>query len=241
MSDDSLIDGEPTPSHRHVRSFVVRAGRLTQAQARALEELWPRFGIELSRTPLDLDAVFGRVAPRMLEIGFGAGEALLAFAQAHPEIDCIGIEVHPPGVGHLLLGIERERLTNVRVIAHDAVDLLSHAIAAASIDAIHVFFPDPWPKKRHHKRRLIQPAFVESLTRVLKPRGDLRLATDWEHYALHMREVLESCPALRNVHGKNEFAPRAAERPLTRFERRGQRLGHQVWDLHYQRTDAPQQ
>ncbi len=241
MSDDFPIDGEPTPSHRHVRSFVVRAGRLTQAQARALEELWPKFGVEFSRTPLDLEAVFGRVAPRMLEIGFGAGEALLAFAQAHPEIDCIGVEVHPPGVGHLLLGIERERLTNVRVVAHDAVEVLSHALAPASIDAIHVFFPDPWPKKRHHKRRLIQPAFVDLLTRVLKPHGDLRLATDWEHYAMHMREVLESCLALRNVHGRNEFAPRAAERPLTRFERRGERLGHQVWDLHYVRTDAPQQ
>lgn len=240
MSNDQSNDSESAPPHRHVRSFVVRAGRLTQAQSRALDELWPRFGMEYSPKPLDSNDVFGRQAPLLLEIGFGAGEALLAFAQQHPDIDCIGIEVHPPGIGHLLLGVEHAGLSNVRVIAHDAVEVLERMIAPESIDAIHVFFPDPWPKKRHHKRRLIQPAFVALLTRVLKRNGDLRLATDWEHYAMQMRAVLEACPALHNVYGATNFAPRAVERPLTRFERRGQRLGHQVWDLHYRRTDGPQ-
>ncbi|HKQ82757.1 MAG TPA: tRNA (guanosine(46)-N7)-methyltransferase TrmB [Steroidobacteraceae bacterium] len=234
MSDDRP-DDPAADRHRHVRSFVLRAGRLTHAQERALEVLWPLYGIELSAAPLDLDAIFQRHAPRVLEIGFGAGEALLAFASTHPEYDCIGIEVHPPGVGHLLLGVERERLANVRVIAHDAVEVLAQALAPQSIDLIHIFFPDPWPKKRHHKRRLIQPAFVRLLERVLSRHGEIRLATDWEHYALQMRDVFESDASFTNVHGANTFAPRADVRPLTRFEQRGQRLGHGVWDLHYRR------
>ncbi|MET0660919.1 MAG: tRNA (guanosine(46)-N7)-methyltransferase TrmB [Steroidobacteraceae bacterium] len=237
MSDDAS-DNSGTDHPRHVRSFVLRAGRLTHAQERALEVLWPVYGIDFSTTPLDFDVIFQRHAPRLLEIGFGAGEALLAFAGNHPDYDCIGIEVHPPGVGHLLLGVEREQLANVRVIAHDAVEVLAQTLAPRSIDLIHIFFPDPWPKKRHHKRRLIQPAFVRLLERVLSLQGEVRLATDWEHYAFQMREVFERDESFINVHGANTFAPRTDARPLTRFERRGQRLGHDVWDLHYRRHVA---
>lgn len=224
-------------AHRAVRSFVMRAGRTTAAQARALEQLWPRYGVEFTRTPLDMDALFPRRVPRMLEIGFGAGEALLDFALAHVDYDCIGIEVHPPGVGHLLLGLEQAGLSNVRVLMHDAVEVLAQTLPEHSVDLVHIFFPDPWPKKRHHKRRLIQPAFVQLLARVLTMRGEIRLATDWEPYAQHMREVFDASAEFENVHGSNEFAPRAQVRPLTRFERRGQRLGHGVWDLHYRRCE----
>src|SRR5690606_4145682 len=164
-----------------VRSFVLRAGRTTAAQQRALVELWPIYGLEYSERTLDLRAVFGRDAPRMVEIGFGAGEALLEFASAHPEIDCLGIEVHRPGIGHLLLGAQARRLKNLRVVCHDAVEVLGRQIEPASLSLVHIFFPDPWPKKRHHKRRIIQPDFVELLSRVLAPNGVLRLATDWEH------------------------------------------------------------
>jgi tRNA (guanine-N7-)-methyltransferase len=226
---------------------VVRAGRATAGQQRGLAQLFPLYGIASaeqsptsSSTPLqqyiDLDAVFGRHAPRMLEIGFGAGEALLHFAGQHPDMDCLGIEVHPPGIGHLLLGLEQSGITNVRVIAQDAVDVLEQRIAPRSIDLIQVFFPDPWPKKRHHKRRLIQPAFIELLARALVGRGVLRLATDWEHYAHHMRAVLDASPSFRNLSQAEGFIQRDPSRVLTRFERRGQRLGHAVWDLAYERV-----
>lgn len=171
----------------------------------------------------------------MIEIGFGAGEALLEFASAHPHINCLGVEVHPPGVGHLLLGVEQASLTNVRVVAQDAVEVLRDRTAPGSIDLIHVFFPDPWHKKRHHKRRLIQPAFAELLADALTDGGILRLATDWENYAHHMREVLDASPALRNVSQSDGFMPREASRVLTRFEQRGHRLGHGVWDLAYEK------
>jgi tRNA (guanine-N7-)-methyltransferase len=222
---------------RSVRSFVLRAGRATAGQQRALAQLLPKYGIEFSHTTLDLHALFGRAAPRMLEIGFGAGEALLEFATAHPEIDCIGVEVHRPGVGHLLLGAEAATLRNVRVICHDAVEVLQHQLAPASIDLVHVFFPDPWPKKRHHKRRLIQPSFVELLAKVIAPGGTLRLATDWEPYAQQMREVIDASRTFVNVAADAGFVARSADRTLTRFERRGQRLGHGVWDLEYRRTN----
>jgi tRNA (guanine-N7-)-methyltransferase len=221
---------------RTVRSFVLRSGRATAGQQRALADLWPTYGVEFSAAPIDLDALFGRVAPRMVEIGFGAGEALLTFATAHPEYDCIGIEVHRPGVGHLLLGAEATALKNLRVICHDAVEVLQQQLAPTSISLIHIFFPDPWPKKRHHKRRLIQPPFVELLARALQPGGTLRLATDWEPYALHMREVIDASPAFINA-ASDGFVARSAERSLTRFERRGQRLGHAVWDLEYRRRN----
>jgi len=218
-----------------VRSYVLRAGRATAAQQRALTELWPAYGVEFAPRPLALDALFQRSAPRMIEIGFGAGEALLSFAAAHPDIDCIGIEVHRPGVGHLLLGAHDAGLANLRVICHDAVEVLRYRIPPASMTLAHIFFPDPWHKKRHHKRRLIQPAFMDLLATAIAPGGTLRLATDWEHYALHMREVIDACATFENTHPDTGFAPRSPERPLTRFERRGQRLGHDVWDLEYRR------
>jgi len=233
-----MSEKDPTDvRQRGVRSFVLRAGRATAGQQRALAELWPKYGVEFAQSTLDLSALFGRVAPRMLEIGFGAGEALLQFASAHPEIDCIGIEVHRPGVGRLLLGAEAAKLGNLRVICHDAVEVLQHQVAPASIALVHIFFPDPWPKKRHHKRRLIQPAFVELLATAIAPGGTLRLATDWEPYAQHMREVIDASPAFANIAVASGFVARSAERVLTRFERRGQRLGHGVWDLEYRRTN----
>lgn len=220
---------------RSIRSFVIRGGRATAAQQRALDELWPKYGILEPDGALELDRIFGRSAPRMLEIGFGAGEALLSFARAHPEIDCIGIEVHRPGVGHLLLGVEAAGLTNVRVIDRDAVEVLSKEIPSGSIAFAHIFFPDPWHKKRHHKRRLLQPPFVALLARIMASSGVLRLATDWEHYALQMREVLDAAAEFENVAGAGGFVPRSTLRPLTRFEKRGHRLGHGVWDLEYRK------
>jgi tRNA (guanine-N7-)-methyltransferase len=232
MSDHDSPEA-PAP-RRGIRSFVLRAGRATAAQQRALEELWPTFGIEDSGR-LDLDRIFGRRAPRMLEIGFGAGEALLHFAQSHPEIDCLGIEVHKPGVGHLMLGTQAAALTNVRVMDRDAVAVLRDQLPAASMNIVHVFFPDPWHKKRHHKRRLIQPAFIDLLAHVIASDGVLRLATDWEHYAAQMREVIDASQQFINVAGDAGFVTRTELRPLTRFERRGHRLGHGVWDLEYRR------
>jgi tRNA (guanine-N7-)-methyltransferase len=233
MSDtDENTTSDPL-RRRSIRSFVIRRGRSTVAQERALEELWPKYGIEFKAEPLNFEATFGNAAPVMLEIGFGAGEALIHFAQTHPELNCIGIEVHPPGVGHLLLGIEQAQLPNVRVIMHDAVEVLERQLTPSSVARIHIFFPDPWPKKRHHKRRLIQPEFVALLARVLAPNGTLRLATDWEHYAHHMREVLDASDRFINCAGTDGFIARPDDRPLTRFEKRGQRLGHGVWDLEY--------
>lgn len=240
MTEDpsSNAASSPEPQHRTIRSFVIRGGRATVAQQRALDELWPRYGVEFAPQAIDLEQMFARAAPRMLEIGFGAGEALLAFAQAHPELDCIGVEVHKPGVGHLLLGAEAAGLSNLRIICHDAVEVLQQQLAPGSIQLIHIFFPDPWPKKRHHKRRLIQPALVELLARVLAVNGTLRLATDWEPYAMHMREVIDASKSFVNESPETGFAARADERPVTRFERRGQRLGHGVWDLSYRRIGA---
>jgi tRNA (guanine-N7-)-methyltransferase len=236
MTEDQSPDrSQSAPSRRSVRSFVIRGGRATAAQQRALDELWPRYGVEFGPQPLDLDQIFARRAPRMLEIGFGAGEALLSFAQAHPELDCLGVEVHKPGVGHLLLGAQAAELRNLRIICHDAVEVLQQQLAPGSIQLVHIFFPDPWHKKRHHKRRLIQPEFVELLARVLAVAGTLRLATDWEHYAMHMREVIDASPLFANDAPDTGFVARNEERPLTRFERRGQRLGHGVWDLSYRR------
>lgn len=232
MTDDPAANA--SRPFRSIRSFVLRAGRATVAQQRALEELWPRFGI-VDRQMLDLNAIYGRAAPRMLEIGFGSGEALLSFAQAHPDIDCLGIEVHRPGVGHLLLGVEAASLTNVRVSDRDAVEVLQEQLPEGSLSIVHIFFPDPWHKKRHHKRRLIQPPFVALLARVLAPNGVLRLATDWEHYAHQMREVIDASPDFENRAGARGFVDRTELRPLTRFERRGHRLGHGVWDLEYRR------
>jgi tRNA (guanine-N7-)-methyltransferase len=221
---------------RSIRSFVTRAGRITPAQERALTELWPRFGIEFGYSPLDARAVFGRDVPRTLEIGFGNGENLIALASAQPGRDFLGIEVHRPGVGRVLLALEARALTNVRVICHDAVEVLGQQIPIDWADEILILFPDPWPKKRHHKRRLIQRSFVEVLASRLVPGGRLHLATDWEPYALEMLETLTRVAGLRNEGAAGAFAARPVEREPTRFERRGERLGHEVWDLAFRRA-----
>jgi tRNA (guanine-N7-)-methyltransferase len=237
-SPTPIISSMPTEmneKHRPIRSFVVRAGRLTAGQARALEDLWPRYGVEFSPAPLDLDRVFGRAAPRTLEIGFGNGEHLAALAAAHPERDYFGIEVHRPGVGHLLMLAAQAGLTNVRASQHDAVEVLREQIAPGALDEVLVLFPDPWHKKRHHKRRLIQPPFVELIASRLRVGGSLRLATDWEEYAVQMLEVLRASASFANLAPAGEWMPRPDERAPTRFERRGARLGHGVWDLAFRR------
>jgi tRNA (guanine-N7-)-methyltransferase len=215
---------------RHVRSFVRREGRITRSQQRALEELLPRFGL-VPEGVLDLDRVFGRHAPRTLEIGFGNGACLAQMAAAAPEQDFLGIEVHRPGVGHLLLEIERHALANVRVVCADAVEILRNHLAPASLDRVLLFFPDPWPKKRHHKRRILQPEFVALIREGLKPGGVFHMATDWQDYAEQMLEVMDTAAGFANVAGRGHYALRPDYRPETRFERRGLRLGHGVWDL----------
>jgi tRNA (guanine-N7-)-methyltransferase len=221
---------------RSIRSFVIRSGRITEAQQRALAQLWPKYGIEFSPALLDASALYGRNAPRTLEIGFGNGENLAALAQAHPERDFLGVEVHRPGVGRLLRTLESQQLTNVRVVCHDAVEVLAQQIAPQWLQEILIFFPDPWPKKRHHKRRLVQGAFVPLLVERLAREGVLRIATDWHPYALEMLATLAGSAQLRNLAADGAFVPRPAEREPTRFERRGTRLGHEVCDLAFQRT-----
>jgi tRNA (guanine-N7-)-methyltransferase len=223
-------DADAAPQRRSIRSFVARAGRMTVAQERAWRDLWPRYGLEGTDETLDLDAVFGRTAARTLEIGFGNGESLVALAQAHPDEDFLGIEVHRPGVGHLMLRAEALELGNIRVVCRDAVETLSRQLPDASLAAVLLYFPDPWPKKRHHKRRIVQPAFVAQVARKLEPGGRFRLATDWQHYAEQMLEVVGNSALLENEFDGG-YAPRPDSRPLTRFETRGQRLGHEVWDL----------
>jgi tRNA (guanine-N7-)-methyltransferase len=220
---------------RSIRSFVTRAGRITAAQQRALSALWPKYGIDFSPGTLELSAAFGRSAPRTLEIGFGNGENLVALAEAHPGRDYLGIEVHRPGVGRALLALEERAIGNVRLICHDAVEVLGEQIAPGSLDEVLILFPDPWPKKRHHKRRLIQPPFVALIARALAAGGTLHLATDWEPYAQEMRAVLGAAAELENLAPGGGFSPRPPERLPTRFERRGVRLGHEVWDLAFRR------
>lgn len=230
---------EPPPDlrQRAIRSFVVRAGRMTSGQQRAMAQLWPRFGIEYSPQPLDLDAVFGRRAPRVMEVGFGNGEHLAQLASRSPEQDFIGVEVHPPGVGQLLLRIESAGLSNLRASRHDAVEVLENQIAPGSLHGLLVLFPDPWHKKRHHKRRLVNPAFAHLAASRLAPGGVLHLATDWEPYAHWMLEVLEAQPLLENLSDPGRWALRDPLRQPTRFERRGERLGHAVHDLRFRRRD----
>jgi tRNA (guanine-N7-)-methyltransferase len=218
---------------RRIRSFVLRAGRITAAQERALNELWRDYGLDAGNAALELDGVFGRSAARCLEIGFGTGEVIGSLAQANPHIDYLGIEVHRPGVGRLLLWAEQAKLTNLRVICHDAVDVMRDLIADQSLDEILVFFPDPWHKKRHHKRRLIAPNFVACAAGKLRTGGVLRLATDWQDYAEQMLQVCNANTHLESLSPDDTYVPRPDFRPVTRFERRGERLGHEVWDLAY--------
>ena len=218
---------------RSIRSFVMRAGRMGPGQTRALAELGPRFVLPFAAQPVDFDAVFGRHAPRILEIGFGMGDATAAIAHALPGTDFIGVEVHTPGVGALLKRIGELGLTNLRLIQHDAVEVLAQMIAPDSLAGVHVFFPDPWHKKKHNKRRLIQPAFVRQLIERIAPGGYLHCATDWQPYAEQMLEVLSAEPLLRNT--AVGYAPKPDYRPLTKFENRGLKLGHGVWDLVFEK------
>jgi tRNA (guanine-N7-)-methyltransferase len=223
----------PMQTQRQIRSFVLRAGRMTPAQERALTELWPSYGVELGADPLDLEAIFGRSAPRCLEIGFVVGEVIGSMAENHPHIDYLGLEVHRPGVGRLLLRAEQAKVHNLRVICHDAVEVLRDKIRNDSFDEILVFFPDPWHKKRHHKRRLIEPQFVACVAAKLRAGGVLRLATDWQDYAEQMLAVCNANSELSSLSPDGTYVPRPEFRPPTRFERRGARLGHGVWDLAY--------
>ena len=219
----------PESSHPPIRSFVLRQGRVSNAQRRAVDTLSSVYGIPYAPGALDFGQIFGRSAPTILEIGFGMGETTALIAKAHPENDYLGIEVHTPGVGSLLKLIAENELANLRLVQHDAVEVLEHMIAPAALAGAHIFFPDPWPKKRHHKRRLIQPAFVALLASRLAPGAYLHAATDWEEYAEQILAVFASEPALVNT--APGFAPRPDYRPLTKFESRGLKLGHGVWDI----------
>lgn len=220
------------PLLRKIRSFVRRDGRMTDAQRLAIEKNWPKVGLSLQAGFVDFEQVFKRQASRILEIGFGSGHSLLAMAKAHPEQDIIGIETHQPGIGALLQQVELEQLTNVRVYYADAVEVLQQCIPDASLDIVQIFFPDPWRKRRHHKRRLIQPEFVGLVATKLKPNGEFHLATDWEDYALHMMRVLSAAEQFKNAAGVGKFAERSSQRPVvTKFERRGEMAGHGVWEL----------
>jgi len=222
---------------RAIRSYVTRAGRLTEAQSRALQQLWPRYGIDFQPQLLNLDQLFGRQAPRTLEIGFGNGEHLLERALTSPERDFIGVEVHPPGVGHLLLMADRANVTNVKLIAHDAVEVLQQQIPPASLDEVQLLFPDPWPKKRHHKRRILNAGFAQLVASRLTASGRFHAATDWTPYAEQMLSVLNECPLLANCAREGGYAPagEVMARQATRFQRRGERLGHTVHELLYHR------
>lgn len=215
--------------HRPIRSFVLRQGRVSNAQRRAHETLMPKYGIPFADNLLDLDRIFGRNVPRFLEIGFGMGETTVTIAKAHPQYDYLAVDVHTPGVGSLLKRIDESGLGNVRVIQHDAVELLHRMLPSDCLDGVHIFFPDPWPKARHHKRRLIQPEFVALLCRHLKRGGYIHAATDWADYAGQILEVLSGEPQLANT--AIDYALRPEYRPLTKFEQRGLRLGHGVWDM----------
>ncbi|MDF1587929.1 MAG: tRNA (guanosine(46)-N7)-methyltransferase TrmB [Gammaproteobacteria bacterium] len=220
---------------RTVRSFVRREGRLTQAQQRAIDSLWTEFAIDDGDSIIDLNALFGRDAPKILEIGFGNGHSLAQMASEQPEHDFLGVEVHRPGVGQLLNSIEKLGLTNLRVACTDAVELIKYRLANNSLDRLQLFFPDPWHKKRHHKRRIIQPEFVALLAQKIKSGGYLHMATDWQHYAEQMLDDLSSNDAFINCGDESGYIPRPDYRPLTKFEQRGHKLGHGVWDLLFKR------
>ena len=225
-----------TAGERRIRSFVLRQGRFTPAQQRAFDALWPRFGLDYTGAPRDFDATFGRHAPRVLEIGFGNGEALRFAAARDQDRDHLGIEVHAPGVGRLLNALAEDDARNVRLYHHDAVEVLGHEVADGSLDEIRIYFPDPWHKKRHNKRRLVNEAFAALLVHKLSPTGRLHLATDWQDYAEQMWDVLDGTPGIANRAGPRGAVPRPPWRPQTHFEARGLRLGHGVWDLLYDKT-----
>lgn len=220
----------PGPRHRTIRSFVRRTGRLTASQEKALEELWPRFGIDPGPGTFDIEALFGRAAPTVLEIGFGNGDSLVAQAAAHPDWNFIGIEVHEPGVGHCLLRIRDRELSNLRLICQDAIEVLERQLPEHSLDRINLYFPDPWPKKKHHKRRILQPPFLGLCARALRPGGTLHIATDWANYAEHIDELLAASDAFECRETREHLGESPLDRPPTRFEQRGLRHGHRIRD-----------
>lgn len=232
-SESNLSIAE-APFQRRIRSFVLRQGRLTKGQERALQTAWPQFGIEYAEHEMDLNQIFARTdSPKILEIGFGMGDATAKIAQTLPEVDFIAVEVHTPGVGSLLKQMQEADIRNIRILQHDAVEVLQTMLADQSLDGVHIFFPDPWHKKRHHKRRLIQAEFVQLLCRKLKLGAYLHIATDWQAYAEWVLEVLQAAPQLQNT--AETYAQKPAYRPLTKFENRGLNLGHGVWDLVFKR------
>jgi len=228
-------DPETGKFMRRVRSFVLREGRLTPGQERAIERSWPEYGLTRNMGQLDFAEVFGRKAPVVFEIGYGMGHALAQMAAENPHMDFIGVEVHRPGVGALLMEVERLGLTNVRTFCDDAVDILEHCIPAESLHRVQLYFPDPWHKKKHHKRRIVQAAFIGLVHSKVQPAGILHMATDWEDYAEHMLTVMESVQGWQNTSNERPFVQRPEWRPETKFERRGKRLGHGVWDMLYER------
>ncbi|MDN4501959.1 tRNA (guanosine(46)-N7)-methyltransferase TrmB [Alteromonadaceae bacterium BrNp21-10] len=233
-----MTDTNPMPPESHLRrikSFVIRAGRLTNAQAAAIEQCWPSKGLEHKNGLVDFATEFGRQAPVVLEIGFGMGTSFVTMAQAESDKDFIGIEVHKPGVGACLGNAQEQGVNNFRIFEHDAIEILADCIADNSLSRVQLFFPDPWHKKRHHKRRIVKPEFVQALRQKLTIGGVFHMATDWENYAEHMLEVMSDADGFANLSADNTFVPRPDHRPLTKFEQRGHRLGHGVWDLMYER------
>ncbi|MDX1391190.1 MAG: tRNA (guanosine(46)-N7)-methyltransferase TrmB [Rheinheimera sp.] len=238
MTDSNGQHSEQTDANtymRKIRSFVLREGRLTKGQQHALDTHWSDYGLSYQTTPLQLAEVFGRQSAVVLEIGFGMGKSLVAMAKAAPDMDFIGIEVHRPGVGACLSEAVAEQVKNLKVFEHDAVEVLEHSIADNSLDTVQLFFPDPWHKKRHHKRRIVQSEFVQLLRRKLKPGGVFHMATDWQNYAEHMLDVMSKAEGFSNLSADNTYVERPEHRPLTKFEQRGQRLGHGVWDLMFKK------
>jgi tRNA (guanine-N7-)-methyltransferase len=229
-----MTETPPSP-HRPIRSYVLRQGRMTEAQQRAFENLWPRYGLEPNQGPFDLPVIFGQHHPVTLEIGFGNGEALSQMARIQPDQNFIGVEVHSPGVGHLMIKLAEQESENVRILQTDAMELLRHQLPPASLARVLLYFPDPWHKRKHHKRRIVQTEFADLIQRVLIPGGVLHMATDWEDYAHQMMAVLSAHPGFENQAGPGQFSERPASRPLTKFEQRGARLGHGVWDLLFKR------
>ncbi len=222
---------------RPIRSFVRRAGRLTASQQRALDELWPAYGIDYAEAELALGEVFGRTAERVLEIGFGNGDTLVQQASENPDKDFLGIEVHEPGIGHCLMAASDAELRNLRLIAHDAIEVLGCQLPTASLSRINLYFPDPWPKKRHHKRRIVQPAFLVTCADRLTPGGSLHIATDWANYAEYIDEIVANSGLFTCVERREHDGDRPLDRPMTKFERRGLRHGHRIWDWRFEKKD----
>ena len=231
------MDIRPEYRKKSIRSYVVRAGRMTEAQRKAFATGWTHYGLKLADGAIDIGAVFGRDGPKVVEIGFGMGDSLLQMAAAAPSTDFIGIEVHPPGVGTLINAAQTQGIDNLRVYLADANDVLEDCLAPQSIDRLQLYFPDPWHKKKHNKRRIVQPQFVQLVRNKLRCNGILHMATDWQPYAEQMLETLDQAEGFENTAGIGNYALRPAYRPMTKFERRGERLGHGVWDLIYQKTD----